>query len=200
MADVSGIPSVDDMLAKAKANAGKKNTAGMTAVQKLLAERDATESPTANMSPVQRVAYELTQSKPKAQEPYTEQEWYIKAKVNQLKAQVQIYSNLPGLDPGGSIMDGLGKEITDLVKKQQAKIKATADEAAAKQAELDKKNAEKNLFAGLPTADQMLKRNEARMRGEKVADFSTTLNVDPKKQAAVDALLKKVGATVNKTV
>lgn len=200
MADVSGIPSVDDMLAKAKANAVKKNTVGMTAVQKLLAQRDATESPTANMSPVQRVAYELTQSKPKAQEPYTEQEWYIKAKVNQLKAQVQIYSNLPGLDPGGGIMEGITKEITALVKKQQEKIKATADEAAAKQAELDKKNAEKNLFAGLPTAEQMLKRNEARMRGEEVADFSTTLTVDPKKQAAVDALLKKVGATVNKTV
>ncbi len=151
------------------------------------------------MSPVQRVAYELTQSKPKAQEPYTEQEWYIKAKVNQLKAQIETYTNLPGLDPGGGIMGALGKEVTDLVKKQAAKIKESTDAAAAKQAELDAKNAEKNLFAGLPTADQMLKRNEARMRGEKVADFSTTLSVDPKKQAAVDALLKKVGATVNKT-
>jgi hypothetical protein len=54
-----------------------------------------------------------------------------------LKAQIYTYSNLPGLDPSGAIMDSLTKEVNDLVIGQQKKLKASQAEAAKKQAELD---------------------------------------------------------------
>ena len=191
---IDAILSVDELLANAKAAvASRGSTRGLSAVGKLLAGRE--ESKTANLSPVERVLYEQEQSKPKQTEPYTEQEWFIKARVSQLKAQIALYTNLPGLDPGGGMLEGLGKEVTDLVKKQQAAIKKVSDEATAKQAELDKKNAA--AYKGL-TAEQMLKRLDAISSGGVVPEFNLS-EADKKKNAAVEAMLKKVGATVNQT-
>ena len=181
------------MLANARANAARRGSAGGSAVQRMLAGRE--ESPTANMSAVERVFYEQQQSKPKQTEPYTEQDWFIKAKVSQLRAQIELFSSIPGLDPGGGMLEGLGKEVTDLVKKQQAAIKKVTDEATAKQAELDAKN--KGAYKGL-TAEQMLQRTGAIAKGGTPPEFNLS-DADKKKQAAVDALLKKVGATVNAT-
>ena len=188
---VDAIPSVDDMLANARANAARRGSAGGSAVQRLLAGRE--ESPTANMSAVERVFYEQQQSKPKqASEPYTEQDWFIKAKVRQLKAQIELYSTIPGLDPGGAILGALGKEVTDLVKKQQAAIKKLTDEATAKQEELAKKKAAE--FQGLSVED-MLKRTKALVEG---TDLPLSA-ADKAKSDAADALLKKIGAKVNQT-
>ena len=189
---IDAILSVDELLANAKAAAASKgSTRGLSAVGKLLAGRE--ESKTANLSAVQRVLYEQEQDKSKQTEPYTEQEWFIKARVNQLRAQIKLFSSIPGLDPGGGMLEGLGKEVTDLVKKQQAAIKKVSDEAAAKQAELDAKN--KSAYKGL-TTEQMLKRLEAKSSGGVVPEYNLS-DADKKKNAAVEAMLKKVGATVN---
>lgn len=187
---VDPILSVDDMLANAKA-AASRSTRGLSAVGKLLAGRE--ESPTANMSPVERVIFEQQQSKPKqASEPYTEQDWFIKAKVRQLKAQIELYSTIPGLDPGGAILGALGKEVTDLVKKQQAAIKKLTDEATAKQEELAKKQAAE--YKGI-SAEDMLKRTKALVEG---TDLPLSA-ADKAKSDAADALLKKIGAKFSTT-
>lgn len=189
MTEVGGIPSVDEMLAKAKAAAATRgNSKNLSAVQKLLAGRE--ESPTANMSPLQRLLYEQQQSKPKQQEPYTEQDWFIKARVAQLKGQIELYTNLPGLDPSGAIMEGLGQEVTALVKKQADKIKTLNAEAQKKQAELDAKKAAE--YKGL-SADDMLKRTKALVAG---TDLPLS-GVAKAKSDAADALLRKIGAKVN---
>jgi|GEM_PF-1361254 len=189
---VDPILSVDQLLANAKAGAARKSsTNGLSAVGKLLADRE--ESPTANLTPVQRLLYEQANSGPPKQELYTEQEWYIRAKVSQLRGQIALYTNLPGLDPGGAIMEGLTKEVTDLVQKQADTIKEATAEADAKQAELDKKQAAE--FQGL-SAEEMLERATASVAGTDVPLFNLS-SEDRDKNAAVDALLKKVGATVS---
>lgn len=189
MAEVGGILSVDEMLAKAKAAAATKGgSKNLSAVQKLLAGRE--ESPTLNMSPVQRALYEQEQSKPKQQELYTEQDWFIKARVAQLKGQIQLYTNLPGLDPSGAIMEQLTKEVTTLVKKQADKIKELNAEAQKKQEELAKKQAAE--YKGL-SAEDMLKRTKALVAGTDLPLSSA----EKAKSDAADALLKKIGAKVS---
>ena len=123
-------------------------------------------------------------------EPYTEQDWYINAKVAQLKGQIYTFSNFPGLDPSGAIMDSLTKEVNDLVSKQQAKMKKSQDEAAKKQAELDAlEEAKKNAPL---TADQLLERAKKRAAGEPIEEELSD---------AVKKLLEKSkGAVVDKTV
>lgn len=185
---VDSILSVDDMLANAKAAAASKSTRGLSAVGKLLAGRE--ESPTANLSPVERVLYEKEHSGPPKQELYTEQDWFIKARVAQLKGQIQLYSNLPGLDPSGAIMDSLTKEVTDLVKKQADKLKTLNADAQKKQAELDAKKAAE--YKGL-SAEDMLKRTKALVAG---TDLPLSA-ADKAKSDAADALLKKIGAKVS---
>lgn len=89
-------------------------------------------------------ASSLTPAKPAAPVPYTQQDWYIKAKVAQLKGQISLYSTLPGLDSGGSIMASLTKQVNDLVNQQKAKLKTADDKAAAAQKQLDAANANKD--------------------------------------------------------
>jgi hypothetical protein len=89
-------------------------------------------------------AKSLTPAKKDKPVPYTDQDWYIKAKVAQLKGQISLYSTLPGLDSSGAIMDSLTKQVNDLVRKQQAKLKESNELAAAKQKELDAANAVKD--------------------------------------------------------
>lgn len=122
-------------------------------------------------SPVQRLLKQQQEAadrlKQGSDEPYTEQEWYINAKVAQLKAQIYTYSNFPGLDPSGAIMDSLTAEVNDLVGKQQAKLKKSQDEAAAKQAELDRLEEERK---NAPiSAEELLERAKLRAEGKEPA-------------------------------
>lgn len=146
-----------------------------------------------DVSPVQRLLKQQQEAadrlKQGSDEPYTEQEWYINAKVAQLKAQIYTYSNFPGLDPSGAIMDSLTAEVNDLVGKQQAKLKKSQDEAAAKQAELDRLEEERK---NAPiSAEELLERAKLRAEGREPA---TELSDEVKK-----LLEKSKGALVDTT-
>ncbi len=124
-----------------------------------------------SLSPVARVLKEQEAAKPASKEAFTESETYIRAKVAQLKAQINTYSTLPGLDPSGAVIDSLTKEVNDLVGKQQAKLKKSQDEAAAKQKELDAANEAKRLEESIPSADQLIQRAKDRLAGKNVDPF-----------------------------
>ena len=150
--------------------------------------------PTENLSPVQKVIKQQQDEAARYKvgtndEPYTEQDWYINAKVAQLKGQIYTYSNFPSLDPSGAIMDSLTNEVNELVGKQNAKLKKATDEAAAKQAELDKLEEEKKN-APL-TADQLIERAKLRAEGKELP-----VEVSKEVQALLD---KSKGAIVDKT-
>ncbi len=179
--------SVDELLARSAAAAASKQKAGGSKIQQMLAGEDLTDK--VELSAVAKLLSSADAQKAKQSEPYTEQDWYIKAKVGQLKAQIAIYQNLPGLDPSGAVMDALGQEVYDLVNKQQAKLKKSTDEAAAKKAELDKVNAEKALTASIPSVQQLLDRAAKRLNGETVSAYTPPSDEDAAKAAAVKALL-----------
>lgn len=184
----SDILSVDELLARSAAAAKSRAATGpQSAVQKLLAQRDAPTEDTVDLSPVARLVKQQAAANPK-KEPFTESEQFIRAKVQQLRFQLDFYSRLGG-ELGNNAINSIEAEIRGLLKKQSDRIKASEAEAAAKQKQLDEANAEKNLFAGLPTADQMLKRSQARLRGEDVEPFAPPSDADKAKDAAVQKLL-----------
>lgn len=185
--EVGTVYSVDELLARSKAAATTRSSAGGSKIQQMLAGRE--ESDTVNLSPVAKLLKAQKDQSAKGATPYTEQDWYLNAKVAQLKGQIQLYSTLPGLDPSGAVMDQLTKEVNDLVSKQQAKLKKSTDEAAAKQAELDKLKAEKD--AAPMSVEEMLKRAKLRAAGQEIPLETSD---------AVKALLEKSkGAVVNQT-
>lgn len=166
--EVGTVLSVEEMLARSKAAAEAKSSAkGGSKIQQMIAEMEKNiDQDSVNLSPVARLLKSQQTDKAKTSTPYTEQEWYLQAKVAQLKGQIQMYSTLPGLDPTGAVMDALTKEVNDLVNKQQAKLKKSQEEAAAKQAELDKLNAEK---ANAPiSVEDMLNRAKLRSEGKEI--------------------------------
>lgn len=187
--DVGTVYSVDDLLARSKAAAETKSSAkGGSKIQQMLAGR--AESDTVDLSPVAKLLKGTKEQDAKKATPYTEQDWYLNAKVAQLKGQIETYSKLPGLDPSGAVMDQLTKEVNDLVRKQQAKLKKSTAEADAKKAELDKLEAEK---AKAPmSVDQMLKNAKNRASG-----IEPSKPISKEAQALLD---KSKGAVVNKTV
>lgn len=150
-----------------------------------------TTTNTADLSPVQKMLKlqqgEAARNKVSS-DPYTEQDWYVNAKVAQLKGQINLYSNLPGLDPSGAIMDSLTDEVNALVKKQQDKLKASQAEAAKKQAELDRIEEEKKN-APL-SADELIKRAKLRAEGKPLPE-----EISKEAQALLD---KTKGAIVDK--
>ncbi len=184
--EVGTVLSVEDLLARSKAAAASKSAAkGGSKIEQMLAGRE--ESDTVDLSPVARLLQKTAPDKAK-QTPYTEQDWYINAKVAQLKAQIYTYSNLPGLDPSGAIMDSLTKEVNELVMKQQKKLRDSSAEAAKKQAELD---AAQKAKADAPmSADEMLKRAKNRASG-----IEPTTPISKEAQALLD---KSKGSLVNK--
>jgi len=166
--EVGTVLSVDEMLARSKAAAeAKSSSKGGTKIQQMIAEMEKNiDQDSIDLSPVARLLKSQEQDKAKTSTPYTEQEWYLQAKVAQLKGQIEMYSTLPGLDPTGAVMDALTQEVNELVGKQQAKLKKSQAEAAAKQAELDKLNAEK---ANAPlSVEDMIKRAELRAAGKEI--------------------------------
>ena len=174
MTEVGSVLSVEELLARSAEAVRTRTPAGGSKVQQLLAGRE--EDDSVDLSPVAKLLDAKKKEDAKTAIPFTEQDWYIRAKVTQLRAQIQIYSNLPGLDPSGAIMDSLSKEVTDLVSKQNAKLKKSQAESAAKQKELDEKNA---AAANAPmSADEMLKRAKLRASG---ADIPVEISKDVQK-------------------
>lgn len=151
----------------------------------------ATTTTTAELSAVQKVLKQKQDAAAKvSSEPFTEQDWYLNAKVAQLKGQINTYSTLPGLDPNGAIMDSLTQEVNALVKKQQDKLKKSQAEAAAKQAELDRVEQEKKN-APL-SAEQLIERAKLRAEGKPLPT-----EISPEVQKLLD---KSKGAIVDKEV
>ncbi len=153
----------------------------------------ATTTSTADLSPVQKLLKQQQEEAARnktSSDPYTEQDWYLNAKIAQLKGQINLYSTLPGLDPNGAIMDSLTEEVNALVKKQQDKLKVFQAEAAKKQAELDRIEEEKKN-APL-TADQLIERARLRAEGK---PLSTEISKE-----AQDLLDKSKGAIVDKKI
>lgn len=122
-------------------------------------------------SDVQKLLAKSTASKTASKESYTEQDWYLSAKVAQLKGQINTYSNLPGLDSSGAVMESLTQEVNALVMKQQEKLKAKQAEAAAQQKILDDAAIKKAKDETTPTVDMLLKRAKDRANGIKVEDY-----------------------------
>lgn len=184
--EVGTIASVEDMLARAKAAAATKgSTAGLSRVQQMLAGTETTD--TVELSPVAKLLQSASTTTKKTS--YQDEDWFINAKVAQLKGDIALYSTLPGLDPNGAIMESLTQEVNALVKSQQDKLKAATAESDKKQAELDRIEKEK---ADAPmSADNMLK------KVKNIADgVAPTVEVN----ATVQAMLDKVkGSVVNKT-
>jgi hypothetical protein len=177
----------------AAAKAAGKNTAGLSKIQQMLAGRE-DASDTVSLSPVAKLLQSQKTTDAAKSTPYTEQDWYINAKVSQLKAQISIYSNLPGLDPSGAIMDALQKEAVDLAQKQQAKIAEQTKAADEAKAKLEEQEKAKALAAEIPDVDTLLKRAKSGASGEYVPSYASTQKTDTAKDAAVAAMLKKIGA------
>ncbi len=186
------------MLSNAKAAAAAKaagKKAGLSKVQQMLA---GVELDTVELSPVAKQLAAQAKAAP-SNTPYTEQEWFVKAKISQLRAQIEIYSNLPGLDPSGSMMNALTSEVNALVKKQQDDLKATNAKADEAKAKLAAQEAAEKLAKSIPDVETMLKRAKGGASGEELPSYESTVNVDKEKEAAVAAMLKKIGANVNTT-
>lgn len=186
MATEVGPLSVEELLERSKAAAASKTPAGGSKIQQMLAGRE--DGDTVDLSPVAKLLLASKAEGAKKAVPYTEQDWYLKAKVSQLKGQIQLYSTLPGLDPGGAVMEQLTKEVNELVGKQQAKLKKSTAEAAAKQAELDKLEAEKENAP--MSVEDMLKNAQNRANG-----------IEPSEPLSKEAqaLLDKAKSTVDQT-
>src|SRR5262245_29249720 len=118
--------TADEMLANAKA-AAAANSTPKSAVEKLLAEHPEGSQDTVSLSPVAKLLASQQTSTTKKTD-YTDEDWYLKAKISQLKGQIGLYSTLPGLDPSGGVMDNLTKEVNKLITKQQNKLKAVQAE------------------------------------------------------------------------
>lgn len=186
MTDVAPL-TADEMLARSAAAVKSGKTSGkMSAVEKLLAENGDPED-TVQLSPVQKIlqAKEKAESKTKN---YFESDDYLRMKVGQLRAQLAVYSNLPGLDPNGAVMAGIEAEIRGIIEKQQATLaesQKTADEAKAKLEE-----AERLKALALPSPDDLIKRAANRLAG---------IEPETELSAEVKALLEKSKSNVDTT-
>jgi hypothetical protein len=209
MADTSATSSAstgpftaDELLARSKAAAEAKaagKTAGMSAVQKLLAahgedgpDDSVVLSPVAKMLAAQQKAADAK----KTSSSYEDQDWYLKAKVSELRGQLDFYSRLGG-DIANNAMSSIESEIKGLLQKQQDKLAATKADSAAKQAELDKQKAQDAVDSSVPSAKDLLDRAKTRASGGSVAVFAPQTDDDKAKADAVAALLKKVGAKID---
>lgn len=174
------------MLANSKAAAASTSSdSSKSKVQQLLAGRDPGD--TVELSAVAKQLATKTAAAPK--ESFFDSDVYLRAKVSQLKGQLALYTTLPGLDPGGGVIDSITKEVNDLVNKQKAKLKASTDEAAKKQAELDKQNL--NAYKGVSSKDMLARSNQLATTG-KIAD-------SPVSNAVQKMLDKAKGSNVDTT-
>ncbi|MCB1557010.1 MAG: hypothetical protein KDJ15_06825 [Alphaproteobacteria bacterium] len=181
---VSGALTPEELIARAKTAVESRasslsSAAGQSAVARLLAGRDAPVD-TVDLSPVQRLVQDRDARTAADDTPYTEQDWYVRAKVAQLQAQISLYATLPGLDPSGAVIGALEKEATDLAKKQFETLDAIQKEAAEKQAQLAEQERLRALEPLSP--DALIKRARNNLDG--VVESALT----PAAQALLDNL------------
>jgi hypothetical protein len=182
--------TAEEMIARAQKAVETQNANGaQSAVQKLLAEHGDADADTVELSPVAKLLAAKSAQAEQTSTPYTEQDWYLTAKVTQLRGQLETFSTIPGLDPSGSVIDSIGKEINDILAKQQAKLKKTQDDAAAKQAELAKQQA--NAYQGVSSADMITNAKNA------ASGIKTEAPISAEAQALLDKIQK--GGTVDTT-
>lgn len=181
--------------AAAAAKLAGKNT-GLSKVQQMLAGRE-NPTDTVELSPVAKLLQQSQSSATEKPKPYTEQEWYVTAKIAQLKGQIYTYSNLPGLDPSGMIMESLTKEVNDLVTQQQKALKETQVKADEAKKKLDEQKAAEAKAKEIPDVETMLKRAKSGATGAYVPSYESTIQTDSAKDKAVEAMLKKVGAKID---
>lgn len=176
--------SVEELLARsAAAVKSGKLSKNASAVEKLLAQRDTPIEDTIDLSPVGKLLQAQKKTAAK-QENYFESDDYLRLKVSQLRQQLAIYTNLPGLDPNGAVVGGIEAEIRDLIGKQQAQLA----EANKKTKEAEEKLAEQERLKALalPSPEDLLKK----LRGEAEPE-----PLSKEVQALLDRAKK--GATVN---
>ena len=185
VSDVGGVLTAEQMLERSRKNvASGKTTANMSAVEKLLAQRETPIEDTVQLSPVQKIIQAQKKTAEK-KENYFESDAYMELKVQQLRGQLALYSTLPGLDPNGGVMAGIEAEIKGIIEQQQTKLKETLDKGKAKEDELKAK--QEALAAELVSPDDMLARVQGKEQKETISD-------------AAKKLLDKVkGSTVNKS-
>lgn len=177
--DSSGILSANELLSRAS-----KRERGEVVQDKVELSDPAN-------SAVQKLVRQQEEAKKKLESKgdYTEQEWYINARVAQLKGQIQIYANLPGLDPSGAVMDALAKEVNELVSGQREKLLEANKKAKEAQDELDRQKAE--ATAKGPTPEELLRNVKNKLSGAAPSPVITK---------EVQALLEKSkGALLNQT-
>lgn len=179
--------TAEELLARSAAAVKSGKTKGnMSAVEKLLAEHGEPVD-TVSLSPVQKIL----QAKQKAEsdkENYFESDDYLRLKVSQLRAQLAVYSNLPGLDPSGAVMGGIEAEIRDIISKQQAALAESNKKAAEAEAKLKEQEAAKAL--ALPSPDELIKRALNGVNGVKPATALT-----PEAKALLEKSAKAVDTT-----
>ncbi len=166
--------SPEELLARAAANVKSgKTAANASAVQKLLAQRDTPIEDTIELSPVQKILQAKEAQEAKASESYFDSDEFLQLKANQLRAQLAIYSNVPGLDPTGAVLNGIEAEIRDILEKQQAKLNETLEKSDEAQAKL----AEQERLAGLApvSAEDMLAKVQGTAEKKKISDAAQKL-------------------------
>lgn len=174
MTTVDSVVSAEQMLANAaKAVASGKTTKNMSAVQKLLAGREETD--TVELSPVAKILAKQQKAAEAKAKSFEESDEFLQMKARELSRRLQMYSRIPGME---AVYAATEQEARELVSKIAERQKASADELAAKQKELEE--ARKKNESTLLTPEQLL----ARLNGE--------AEVNPEKQKAADALLKKL--------
>ncbi len=160
-------------------------------------------------SAVQRVLKAQEDSKPPAsEEPFTEQEWYLRAKVAQLQGQIDFYSNVPS-GVSDSAMSSIQAEINGILTQLQEKADAKSAEAAAKQKEVLDAQAAAKLAAEVKSPEVLLARAKTLATGGSVGDppdaiddieaASDVLSVEQLLKRSKDALAQKRGGTVDTT-
>ena len=157
VSETGQVLSAEEMLSRSAKNvASGKNSKPKSAVEKLLAQRENPLEDIVDISPVQRL---LKDREAKAKEkavPYTEQDWFLQLKMNQLRAQLATYSSVPGLDPNGAAMNSIEAEIKSIIQKQQATLQESLKKADEAKAKLDEQERLKALEG--PSPEELLAR------------------------------------------
>ena len=186
----SSVLTADQLLSKSKSQAAGGSDPNATDAPGVLSSADllkrAADAAKGIVDPpivqnISKSAASLTPAKPPAPVPYTQQDWYITAKVAQLKGQIAMYAALPGLDSSGAIMDSLTKQVNDLVSQQKAKLKTSNDAAAAAKKQLDAANAAKDQTT---SSSDLLAKVKGTTQAPAPSDAVTALLNQAKKQAS----------------
>lgn len=183
MADIGPL-SPEELLARSAAAVKSGNTSKpKSAVEKLLAQRDEPLEDVADISPVAKLLAQQEKSAKKIVN-YFESDEYLRQKVSQLRGQLAIYTTLPGLDPSGAVVDGIEKEIKDLLKKQNATLQETLKKSKEAEAKLEE---QKKLDAlKLPSPKELLEKLQGTAKPDPLSKEVQALLDKSKKAVSVN--------------